>query len=92
MLALSKPMGKKGGRTEGSFITETRRQTTEFYRDLVQGLIPAQAKAPKIREDEQKTTEPDQDLAPESAVDGVVLRERDPSVSSLEELPSFLAG
>lgn len=91
MLALSKPMGKKGGRTEGSFITETRRQTTEFYRDLVQGLIPAQAKAPKIREDEQKTTEPDQDLAPESAVDGV-LRERDPSVSSLEELPSFLAG
>ena len=54
MLALSRSMGKKGGRMEGSFIAETRRQTTDFYRDLVQGLMPPQTKAPKIRDDEQK--------------------------------------
>jgi hypothetical protein len=35
LLALSMPMGKKGGRKEGSFVTETRRQATDFYRDLV---------------------------------------------------------
>ncbi|HSS05355.1 MAG TPA: hypothetical protein VLK89_09275 [Solirubrobacterales bacterium] len=64
LLALSKPMGRKGGRTDGSFTAETRRQTTEFYRDLVQGLMPPQTKAPRIREDEQKTTDPDEGPAP----------------------------
>jgi hypothetical protein len=54
MLALSRPMGKKAGRMDGSFISETRRQTTDFYRDLVQGLMPPRTKAPKIREEEQK--------------------------------------
>jgi hypothetical protein len=57
MLALSRPMGKKAGRMDGSFISETRRQTTDFYRDLVQGLMPPRTKAPKIREDEQKGDE-----------------------------------
>ena len=53
VIALSRPMGKKDGRKEGSFVVETRRQVTEFYRDLVQGLVPPRAKAPKIREEEQ---------------------------------------
>lgn len=54
---------------EGSFISETRRQATDFYRDLVQGLVPPQVKAPKIREDEQKAAEPsaDQAQAPEKS-------------------------
>ncbi len=54
VLALSKPMGKKRGRSEGSFVAETRRQTTDFYRDLVQGLMPPRTRAPKIREEEEK--------------------------------------
>ena len=57
LLALSKPMGKKGGRMEGSFASEARRQTTEFYRDLVQGLVPPRTKAPRIREEDKATTE-----------------------------------
>jgi hypothetical protein len=47
LLALSKPMGKKGGRTEGSFVAETRRQATDFYRDLVQGLMPPRTQGAK---------------------------------------------
>jgi hypothetical protein len=77
MLALSRPMGKKGGRMEGSFIAETRRQTTEFYRDLVQGLMPPRTKAPKIREDEQQTTETDEAPAPAPETDDEALREHD---------------
>jgi hypothetical protein len=57
-LAMSKPMGRKRGRKEGSFVAETRRQTTDFYRDLVQGLMPPRTKAPKIREEEEKAVEP----------------------------------
>jgi hypothetical protein len=59
VLALSKQMGKKRGRTEGSFVTETRRQATEFYRDLVQGIVHPPKRAPKLREDEEKPPEPD---------------------------------
>lgn len=58
LLALSKPMGRKRGRKEGSFVAETRRQTTDFYRELVQGLMPPRTKAPKIRPDEQEPPEP----------------------------------
>jgi hypothetical protein len=75
MLALSKPMGKKGGRMEGSFIAETKRQTTEFYRDLVQGLMPPQTKAPKIRDEEQKTIESDEAPAAAFDPDGKARRE-----------------
>lgn len=45
LLALQKPMGKKDGLKEGSFVAETRKQATEFYRDLVQGLMPPRTKA-----------------------------------------------
>jgi hypothetical protein len=58
VVALSKPMGRKDGRKEGSFVAETRRQATEFYRDLVQGLVPPSTKAPKIREDDSGQPDP----------------------------------
>ncbi len=48
-LTLSRPMGQKRGRTEGSFVRETRAQAVTFYRDLVQNLKPWQARAPQIR-------------------------------------------
>ena len=35
---------------EGSFVRETRLQTFDFYRDLVQNLKPWQARAPKLHE------------------------------------------
>jgi len=49
VLTLSRPMGQKRGRTEGSFVRETREQTVMFYRDLVQNLKAWQAPAPQIR-------------------------------------------
>ena len=39
-LALSRPMGTKRGKGERSFVLETRKQTIDFYRDLVQDLRP----------------------------------------------------
>lgn len=51
-LTLSRSMGQKRGRSEGSFVRETRQQTVDFYRDLVQPLRAWQPRAPKLREDE----------------------------------------
>jgi hypothetical protein len=48
VLTLSRPMGQKRGRAEGSFVRETRAQTVDFYRDLVQNLKAWQARAPQI--------------------------------------------
>lgn len=48
-LTLSRPMGQKRGRAEGSFVRETRAQAVTFYRDLVQNLKAWQAPAPQIR-------------------------------------------
>ena len=49
-IAVTKPLGAKGGRGQGSFVRETRRQVIDFYREIVQNLKPWQAKAPKLRE------------------------------------------
>ncbi len=49
-LARWQSMGTKAGLGPGSFVAETRRQTTDFYRDLVQNLKPPQPTPPKIRE------------------------------------------
>jgi len=48
-LTLTRPMGQKRGRAEGSFVRETRAQTVSFYRDLVQNLKAWQAPAPQLR-------------------------------------------
>jgi hypothetical protein len=50
-LTLHRPMGQKRGRTEGSFVRETRGQAVMFYRDLVQNLKAWQVRAPQIRTD-----------------------------------------
>jgi hypothetical protein len=50
-VTLSRPMGKKRGKAEGSFVRETRTQMFAFYRDLVQDLKAWQARAPKLREE-----------------------------------------
>lgn len=49
-LTLGRQMGQKRGKEEGSFVRETRLQTFDFYRDLVQNLKPWQARAPKLHQ------------------------------------------
>ena len=50
LLAWSKPLAKKRGRTEGSFVAETRAQVVEFYREIVQDLTPPPSKPPRMPE------------------------------------------
>ena len=50
-VAMTRPMGLKRGKAQGSFVGETRKQVFDFYRDLVQNLKPWQAKAPKLPEE-----------------------------------------
>ena len=47
-LALSRPLGAKSGKGQGSFVRETRRQVIDFYGEIVQDLKPWQPKAPKL--------------------------------------------
>jgi hypothetical protein len=49
VVTLTKPMGQKRGRDEGSFVRDTAAQTVGFYRDIVQNLKVWQAPAPKLR-------------------------------------------
>lgn len=90
LLARSKPMGKKRGRADGSFVTETRKQTTNFYRDLVQALMPPRTKAPKIREEEQKLAETGQPAPPTAAKsEGEARREREASLRRLADVMPY---
>lgn len=61
-LTLSRAMGQKRGKAEGSFVRETRSQLFEFYRELVQNLKAWQPRAPRLREepaDAERHREPD---------------------------------
>lgn len=58
VLTLARPMGQKRGKEEGSFVRETRQQTFDFYRDLVQVLKPWQARAPRLRDPSRTDEEP----------------------------------
>lgn len=49
-LAITRPLGVKGGKGQGSFVRETRRQVIDFYGEIVQNIKPWQAKAPKLPE------------------------------------------
>jgi hypothetical protein len=57
-LALTRKMGTKRGKEEGSFVRETRQQAIGFYRDLVQDLKAWQASAPKLPPDEREEAAP----------------------------------
>lgn len=67
MLASTRPMGKKRGRNEGSFVVETRKQVTDFYAGLVQGLVAPRTQAPKIREQEPPEPVVPPEVGPEEA-------------------------
>lgn len=87
VVALAKVMGKKDGRKEGSFVAETRRQVTDFYGDLVQGLVAPRTQAPRIREPETDP-EPPAPLPPEKT-EGFVRREHDSSLQRLAAMMSL---
>jgi hypothetical protein len=56
-LAITRPLGLKTGKGQGSFIRETRRQVIDFYGEIVQNLKAWQAKAPKLTGDEPEATD-----------------------------------
>jgi hypothetical protein len=47
-LTMSKDMGMKRGRLAGSFVLESKQQTSDFYGSIVQGLRSWAAAAPKL--------------------------------------------
>jgi len=53
-------MGHKRGKAEGSFVRETRAQTFDFYREIVQQLKPWQARPPRLRGPDAKEEVPEQ--------------------------------
>jgi hypothetical protein len=44
----SRDLGMKRGRSAGSFVQQSKQQTNEFYRDVVQGLRAWAPAAPKL--------------------------------------------
>ncbi len=88
LLAQARSMGKKRGRSEGSFVAETRRQVTDFYRDLVQGLVPPRTKAPKIREEEKAPDAVSTPVGEPEKSEGEVRRVQETSLQHLAELTS----
>jgi hypothetical protein len=63
-LTLGRSMGQKRGKAEGSFVRETRAQTFDFYRDLVQNLKTWQPRAPRLRDEPSRDEVP---IAPSPA-------------------------
>ncbi len=59
-LSLARPMGIKRSSGPGGFITDTRQQAIDFYRELFQQLTEWRPKAPKLRE-ERSDPEPTQE-------------------------------
>jgi hypothetical protein len=47
-LMVSKDLGMKRGRLAGSFVAESKQQTNEFYRTIVQGIRAWAPAAPKL--------------------------------------------
>ena len=79
-------MGTKNGRGEGSFVAETCKQATVFYRDLVQDLRPPQPRAPKLVEEEPVTDEDASNDGLRQESESTARREQDSSLRSIAEL------
>jgi hypothetical protein len=47
-VAAARPLGTKRGKGKGSFVSDTRAQTIDFYRDIVQSINEWRAKAPRL--------------------------------------------
>ena len=56
-IALTRPLGLKNGKAQGSFIQETRQQVIDFYGEVVQDLSPWRARAPRLPELREEPSE-----------------------------------
>lgn len=56
-LTLARPMGTKRGKGEKSFVRDTRQQTIDLYRDLVQHLRPWAAAPPRLPDEPQEVSD-----------------------------------
>lgn len=63
-LAVTRPLGLKSGKGQGSFVRETRRQVIDFYRDIVQNLKPWHPKPPKLPDAPKEVPETPQATPP----------------------------
>lgn len=93
-IAVTRPLGSKGGRSQGSFVRETRRQVIDFYRDIVQNLKPWQAKAPKLPETPGEIpltpqTEPPPFVAADEREPGDATLPDEPTLEPEPEQPPF---
>lgn len=66
-LSLARPMAIKRSSGQGGFITETRQQAIDFYRELFQQLTDWRPKAPKLREKRPSPKPPAEDETPRPA-------------------------
>jgi hypothetical protein len=92
-VALVRSMGGKRGRGAGSFVSDTRAQVFDFYRDIVQELRRWQAKPPRLPEvpedvPEAPTSDPPPFVAAETREVGSAIEVQ--SLPSADEgLPDF---
>jgi hypothetical protein len=86
-VALSRKMGTKRGRTDGSFVSETRRQLLDFYGELVQDLQPPRQKAPKLPKPTEEQGPPETTAAELS--EGRVRREQESSLDQIAQVAQF---
>lgn len=73
-LALSREMGAKRGKGNGSFVAESKKQVADFYRVVVQQLKPWTAVAPKL----PSPPEPSEPVASPRPPDFTAADARDP--------------
>jgi hypothetical protein len=88
ILARSMVMGKKSGLGPGSFAAEIRKQTTDFYRELVQDLRPPRPTAPKLPEKEEAQQPPKEEPEP-AATESRTRKEQTEGLGDLAELGGF---
>lgn len=55
-VALSRELGIKRGKNQGSFVAESKKQALDFYREIVQGLRPWSPSAPRLPGQSMDTT------------------------------------
>lgn len=85
-LARAGKMGSKSGRGDGSFVAETCKQATVFYRDLVQDLRPPQPKAPQLIDESSAAEKPSTEAESPAETESTARREQDSSFRNIVEL------
>ena len=56
-VALSRELGTKRGKNQGSFVNESKKQALDFYREIVQGLRAWSPSAPRLPEQSTDTSQ-----------------------------------